>query len=55
MRFFWRNNDAPLTAHSAWVTRLERKNRVTGTSAPTLATAWSGPLDLLAALATDPT
>jgi hypothetical protein len=54
MRFFWRSEDAPLTTHSAWVKRLERKNRVSGTSAPTLATAWSGPLDLFAALETHP-
>ena len=54
MRFFWRSEDAPLTAHSAWLKRLERKNRVSGTSAPTLATAWSGPMDLLAALETHP-
>ena len=54
MRFFWRSGDAQLTTHSAWVNRLERKNRVSGTSAPTLATAWSGPLDLLTALETHP-
>ena len=54
VRFFWRSNDAPLTGHSAWVGRLERKNRVSGTSAPTLATVWSGPLDVLAALETHP-
>jgi hypothetical protein len=54
VRFFLRSNNAPLTSHSAWVGRLERKNRVSGTSAPTLATVWSGPLDLLAALETHP-
>src|SRR4051794_27769016 len=54
MRFFWRSADTPLSAHSGWVKRLEDKNRVTGTSAPTLATTWAGPLDLLAALAQDP-
>jgi hypothetical protein len=54
VRFFWRSNDARLTSHAAWVGRLERKNRVSGTSAPTLATVWSGPLDLLAALETHP-
>jgi hypothetical protein len=54
VRFFWRSNDAPLTGHSAWVGQLEDKNRVSGTKAPTLATAWSGPLDVLAALETHP-
>jgi hypothetical protein len=54
MRFFWRTGDVPLASHSAWLGRLESKNRVTGTSAPTLATTWSGPLDILAALARHP-
>lgn len=35
--------------------KLDPKNRQPGTSAPTLASAWSGPLDLLGALATHPT
>lgn len=54
MRFFWRTSAALLSDHAAWVGRLESKNRVQGTSAPTLATAWSGPLDLLSAVATHP-
>jgi hypothetical protein len=54
MRFFWRLEATPLPTHSAWVRHLEDKNRVQGTSAPTLATVWSGPLDLFAALATCP-
>ena len=54
MGFFWRSADAPLTAYAEWIKRLERKNRVSGTSAPTLATVWSGPLDLLGALETHP-
>ena len=52
MRFYWRTSDARLEAHSAWVSHLESKNRVQGTSAPSLATAWSGPLDLTAARTT---
>jgi hypothetical protein len=53
MRFFWRSSAAELVGHSAWVNHLEGKNRRQGTSAPTLAASWSGPLDLLGALATE--
>lgn len=52
MRFFWRSDNDELTTHAAWVGKLDPKNRQPGTSAPTLANAWSGPLDLLGALAT---
>src|SRR4051812_20423270 len=52
MRFSWRTDKTPLSSHDAWVDHLEDKNRQLGTSAPTLAAAWSGPLDLLGALAT---
>ncbi len=55
MRFFWRSDQDELTSHLAWVEKLEPKNRRPGTSAPTLAAAWSGPLDLVGALATHPT
>jgi len=54
MRFFWRNASSPLADHGRWVQRIDRKNRQPGTSAPTLAASWSGPLDLLCALATQP-
>src|SRR3954447_3469152 len=40
----------PLFSHSAWRGRLEKKNRRQGTSAPTLAAAWSGPKELIGAL-----
>src|SRR5262245_9947936 len=52
MRFFWRSGTDELTAFSEWVDRIDGKNRRQGTSAPTLAVAWSGPLDVLGALAT---
>ena len=52
MRFSWRTDDTPLPGHAAWLDHLDPKNRKPGTSAPTLAAAWSGPLDLLGALAT---
>lgn len=55
MRVFWRSEKDELASHMAWVGKLEPKNRRPGTSAPTLASAWSGPLDLVGALATHPT
>lgn len=55
MRFFWRSDKDELASHLAWVEKLEPKNRRPGTSAPTLASAWAGPLDLIGALATHPT
>jgi hypothetical protein len=51
MRFSWRADDSPLPSHHAWIDRLETKNRQPGTSAPTLADAWAGPLDLLGTVA----
>jgi hypothetical protein len=54
MRFFWRNETTALADHADWVERIGEKNRQAGTSAPTLAASWSGPLDLLGALATQP-
>jgi hypothetical protein len=54
MQFFWRSDARPLATYSSWVDELDDKNRKQGTSAPTLAAAWSGPLDLLGALATHP-
>jgi hypothetical protein len=50
MRFFWRSPALSLFTHSSWISHLEDKNRREGTSAPTLAASWSGPLDLLGAL-----
>lgn len=54
MRFLWRSDADQLSTHSRWVDLLDDKNRKPGTSAPTLAAAWSGPLDLLGTLATHP-
>jgi hypothetical protein len=54
MRFFWRSVGTNLTAYRGWLNRVESKNRSPGTSAPTLALAWSGPLDVLGTLATHP-
>jgi hypothetical protein len=54
MRFSWRTDEAELASHASWVDHIDAKNRRPGTSAPTLAASWSGPLDLLGALATHP-
>ena len=54
MRIFWRSSATPLPSFSAWLGHIEAKNRQPGTSAPTLAAAWSGPVDLLGALASHP-
>lgn len=54
MRFSWRTHDSSLRSHAAWLDHIDPKNRRPGTSAPTLAAAWSGPQDLLGALATNP-
>jgi hypothetical protein len=54
MRFFWRSNVTELSAYRGWVERIDGKNRRQGTSAPTLALTWAGPLDALGALATCP-
>jgi hypothetical protein len=50
MRFYWKTDTAPLASHADWRERLEKKNRRPGTSAPTLAAAWAGPLELMGAL-----
>jgi hypothetical protein len=54
MRFFWRTSATSLPTSRTWLKRLEPKNRRPGTSAPTLAVAWSGPLDVLGALRSHP-
>jgi hypothetical protein len=50
MRFSWKVETAELVSHADWRARLEKKNRQPGTSAPTLAAAWAGPLELMGAL-----
>ena len=52
MRFGWRTESKPLPSHAAWLRRLDKKNQESGTSAPTLAVAWSGPVELLGVLET---
>jgi hypothetical protein len=47
MRSFWKSTSARIDSHAQWRERIERKNRRQGTSAPTLAAAWSGPLEVL--------
>jgi uncharacterized protein DUF6946 len=52
VQFSWRSDVVPLSSYAEWIDNVDGKNRKPGTSAPTVAAAWSGPLDLLAALAT---
>jgi hypothetical protein len=54
MRFYWRSNTSILGDYGAWLDHVDPKNHQPGTSAPTLALTWSGPLDLLGALRTLP-
>jgi hypothetical protein len=49
---YWR--DAEIAGHAAWRARIARKDDQPGRSAPTLAAAWCGPLELLAALSRQP-
>jgi hypothetical protein len=50
MKFYWRSEDSSLDDYGKWLDNIDPKNHQPGTSAPTLALAWSGPLDLLGAL-----
>lgn len=54
MRILWRNDDHPLGSHAEWIEQIDSKNRQPGTSAPTLAAAWSGLVDVHAALSGQP-
>ena len=54
MRFYWRGEDSSLDDYAGWLDHIDPKNHQPGTSAPTLALAWSGPLDLLGALGAMP-
>ena len=50
MQFYWRSVDDPLADYGGWLGQIDKKNRRPGTSAPSLAQVWSGPLDLFGAL-----
>jgi len=52
MRPFWRG-DEPLHSHAEWRGKLG-KNSKQGTSAPTLAAVWGGPVELMGALRHQP-
>jgi hypothetical protein len=52
MRAFWRG-DKPLCSHAEWRGKLG-KNSKQGTSAPTLAAVWGGPVELMGALRNQP-
>lgn len=53
MQTFWRAN-VRLGSYAAWRGRIGSKNSRAGTSAPTLAAAWSGPVELFGALDEQP-
>jgi hypothetical protein len=48
MRFFWRSDE--IHSHAEWRRRIASNDDQPFRSAPTLATAWTGPLELLSAL-----
>lgn len=48
MAFFWRTS--PLTSHEQWFKNIGTKNTQPGTSAPTLADVWAGPLAVMETL-----
>ena len=52
MRAFWRRDKA-LHSHAQWRSKLG-KNSKQGTSAPTLAAVWAGPVELMGALRDQP-
>ena len=53
MQSFWRN-DIPLHSHADWCGHLDTKTKKAGTSAPTLAAMWAGPVELWGALHLEP-
>lgn len=50
----WRKPSLPLRSYAEWIAKVALKNREAGTSAPTLAAAWSGVVELYGALADQP-
>lgn len=50
VKTYWRTAKTPLSSHGDWRRRIDRKNREMGTSAPTLASAWAGPVEVMGAL-----
>jgi hypothetical protein len=54
MRTEWKDQAKPLLSHADWCDQVAKKNRKQGTSAPTLAAVWSGPVELHGALSREP-
>jgi hypothetical protein len=54
MQSFWKTAEKPLMSHAAWCKRVSQKNRRAGTSAPTLAAVWAGPVETFGALRGQP-
>jgi hypothetical protein len=55
MQSLWRGQANRLNSYADWRRRLGKKNSRQGTSAPTLAAVWAGPLELFGALRHQPT
>lgn len=54
MRAYWKDNSRRLVRHADWRRLIAKKDRRQGTSAPTLAAAWAGPIELHGALRSQP-
>lgn len=54
MRAYWKESSRLLVRHADWRSLIAKKNRRPGTSAPTLAAAWSGLVELYGALRSQP-
>lgn len=54
MRAWWKDSSRRLVSHADWRKLVAKKDRRQGTSAPTLAAAWAGPVELHGALRDQP-
>ena len=54
MKVTWRDGGSVLTSHAEWLDRIDPKNLQPGTSAPTLAAAWAGIVELYGVLHNQP-
>lgn len=54
MKVTWRDGGSVLSSHAEWLDRIDAKNMQPGTSAPTLAAAWAGIVELCGVLHSQP-
>ena len=54
MKVTWRDGGSVLTSHAEWLDRIDPKNLQPGTSAPTLAAAWAGIVELYGVMHNQP-